>query len=222
MRRVTRKKLKQDEFVSIVDQMIQWFSENWRAVAAAAGAALVVFFLWWGLSTWSGHRKAAASEALARTLEQLDKAKTEDARADAEDALREVIEKYGSTPQADEARVVLARILAEQGKTDEARQLLTKVAHKRNDSPMVRVATLDLIGLQVNSGQAAEVIPQLEAMVTGKDPRLPRDLALYQLAEVQAEEGNIAKAKEYLQKLMEDFPESPYAGQARRKLQELG
>ena len=222
MRRVTRKKLKQDEFVSIVDQMIQWFSDNWRAVAAAAGAAIVVFFLWWGLSAWSSHREAAASQTLARTLKQVDKAKTEEARSDAEDALREVIEKYGSTPQADEARVVLARILAEQGKTDEARQLLTKVSHKRDDSPMVRVATFDLIGLQVASGQAAEVIPQLEAMVAGKDPRLPRDVALYQLAEVQTEEGNTAKAKEYLQKLMEDFPESPYAGQARQKLQELG
>ncbi len=222
MRRVTRKKLKQDEFVSIVDQMIHWFSENWRPVAAAAAAVVAVFLLWWGLSAWSGHRTAAASEALAQAMEQLDTAQTPEDREDAEAALREVIDRYGRTAQADEARVVLARLLAEDGKIDEARQLLTKVAQKRKDSPTVRVATLDLIGIQVSSGQAAEVIPQLEAMVTGKDPRLPRDVALYELAEVHIAEGNPSKAKEYLQKLMEDFPESPYARQARQKLQELG
>ena len=222
MRRVTRKKLKQDEFVSIVDQVIQWFSENWRPVAAAAAGAVAVFLLWWGLSAWSGHRKEAASQALASSLEQLDKAATAEAREDAESALREVIDRYGRTPQADEARVILARLLVDDGKVDEARKLLTKVAQKRKDSPTVRVATLDLIGIQVASGQAAEVIPQLEAMVTGKDPRLPRDVALYELAEVNITEGNHDKAREYLQKLMEDFPESPYAGQARQKLQELG
>jgi predicted negative regulator of RcsB-dependent stress response len=222
MRRVTRKKLKQDEFVSIVDQMIQWISENWRPVLAALGAVVVVFLLWWGLSSWSGSRRAKASEMLAATVEKLDTARGPEDRTAVEQELRTLIEHYGRTPQGNEARILLARLLIEDGKIDEARTLLNTVAQRKEDSAIVRVATLDLIHLRVASGQAAEVAQELQAMVAGKDPRLPRDVALYELALVSQEEGNLAQAREYFQKLVDDFPESPYAAQARQRLQELG
>ena len=222
MRRVTRKKLKQDEFVSIVDQIIQWLSDNWRPVVVGLGAVVVVFLLWWGLSSWTGHRRAAASQMLATTVEKLDAAKTPEERQAAEEELRALIEHYGRTPQGDEARVLLARLLIEDGKTDEARTLLNAVAQRKENTAMVRVATLDLIHLRVASGQGAEVAQELQAMVAGKDPRLPRDVALYELAQVSREEGNLAQAREYFQKLVDDFPESPYAGQARQRLRELG
>ena len=222
MRRVTRKKLKQDEFVSIVDQMIHWFSENWKPIVAALSAVVVVFLLWWGLSSWTQNRNAKASQMLAATTEKMDKATTPEDRKAVEGELREVIDRYGRTPQADEAHILLARMLIQDGSTDEARRLLSAVSEKNKDTATVRVATLDLLHLRVASGQASEVAQELQAMVAGKDPRLPRDVALYELAKVSRAEGNVTQAREYLQKLVDDFPESPYAAEARRSLQELG
>ncbi len=222
MRRLTRKKLKQDEFVSIVDQMIQWFSENWKPIVAAVGALVVVFLLWWGLSSWSQNRSAKASQVLAATTEKMEKAKTPEDRKAVEDELRKVIDRYGRTPQADEAHILLARMLIEDGSTDEARRMLSAVSERSKDTAMVRVATLNLLHLRVTSGQGAEVAQELQAMVAGKDPRLPRDVALYELAKVSRAEGNVTQAREYFQKLVDDFPESPYAAEARRSLQELG
>lgn len=222
MRRVTRKKLKQDDFVSIVDQMIQFFSENWRPIVAAVGALVVVFLLWWGLSSWTQNRNSKASQMLAATTEKMDKAATPEDRKAVEDELREVIDRYGRTPQADEAHILLARMLIEDGSTDEARRLLSAVSEENKDTATVRVATLDLLHLRVASGQASEVARELQAMVAGKDPRLPRDVALYELARVSRSEGDVTQAREYFQKLVDDFPESPYAAEARRSLQELG
>jgi TolA-binding protein len=74
----------------------------------------------------------------------------------------------------------------------------------------------------VSSGQGAEVAKELEAMVVGRDNQLPRDVALFELGEVFRGEQKIDQAREYYQKLVDEFPESPYLSQARQRLSELG
>ena len=103
---------------------------------------------------------------------------------------------------------------------DEA--LLTKVAARGGDTTTVRLATLDLIHLRVAEGQGTEVAGELEAMIVGRDRSLPRDVALYELGALYVKEQRFDEAREYLQKLVDEFPESPYAGEAQRRLQELG
>ncbi len=63
-RRITRKQLKGDEFVSTVDHLIRRFGEYWKPAAAALGAVIVVVFLWWVGGQWSGSRADKASAQL--------------------------------------------------------------------------------------------------------------------------------------------------------------
>ena len=63
---------------------------------------------------------------------------------------------------------------------------------------------------------------ELEAMVVGSDPRLPRDVALYELGQLYLTEQDPVRAGEYFQKLVDEFPESPYNNLARQHLMEIG
>lgn len=228
-RRITRKQLKQDdEFVSTMDMVVEWLSVNWRPIAGALGAVCVAVALWWVIGLWSNARAADASLALAHavsTFEGEDTAGQLEPAGDpqaAEDEFLQVIDSYGRTEQADMAKVYLARIYLDRGDTDAARDLLVALSEQHRDDAIGRLATLDLIHLRIAAGQAAEVAADLEAMVSGADSRLPRDVALYELGQLYIAEKDPTKAGEYFAKLVEEFPESPYVNLARQRMMEIG
>jgi len=140
----------------------------------------------------------------------------------AEQQFRQVVESYGRTDQADMARLYLARIALSRGETDEARPVLVDLSRRHTDNVIGRLASYDLIKLRIALGQGAEVAAELEAMVSGQSADLPRDVALYQLGELFADEGRPDRARPYLEQLVEEFPESPYLNNARQRLAELG
>jgi predicted negative regulator of RcsB-dependent stress response len=226
MRRLTRKKLKQDEFVAVVDQIIGWLTDNWRPVAIGLATVTAAALIVWGVTSWKGSREDAASWALHQAVKTYNaqQKKTPGAAPTAEvrAAFEKVVERYGQTREADAARLYLARFDFEAGKVDQAKKALEKVAARHKGDALGRVATLDLIHMQVSSGQASEVIPRLRAMATGQDDALPRDVALYELASAYQAEKDAAQAREYFQKLIDEFPKSPYTRTARQKLTELG
>ena len=228
-RRITRKQLKkEDEFVSTMDAIIHWVYENWRPLAAGVAAVCVVALLGWGAMVWTGSRAKEASILLQHAVATYEGepdpttgVPTGDVEA-AEEELRQVVDHYGRSDQADMARLFLARIALGRDQTEEARTALVELAQRRGDDVIGRLANLDLINLRSASGQAAEVAGELEAMVTGQSTALPRDVALYQLGELFIGEGEPERAAEYFQKLAEEFPESPYLPAAQRRLRELG
>jgi len=227
MRRLTRKKLKQDEFVSGVDKIIRWLTENWRPVAIGLAAASAVFLIAWGVTLWTGSREDAASWALHQAVtaykaQQEPKSTGQGSPEEARAAFEKVVKEYGQTKEADAARVYLARLDFEAGKTEAAKKALEEVARRHKGDALGAVATLNLIHMQVASGQASEVITRLRAMATGQDDSLPRDVALYELASAYEAEKDSAQAREYFQKLIDEFPKSPYTRTARQKLVELG
>ena len=227
MRRLTRKKLKQDEFVTIVDQMMDWAQDNWKVLVISLAAVCVVFLGWWGVSSFKGHREAKASFAVneAVQLYQADEAsgtpKPEDLKA-AQTKFEDVLKRYGGTDQGDVARLYLARIALETNDVTRARTLLKELVHRHAGDAVGRVAMLNLIGLRINAGEAAEVAKDLEAMVSGKDNRLPRDTAMYELGRALLSEKKPEKAKGYFQKLVKDFPNSPYGRLAQEQIRQLG
>jgi predicted negative regulator of RcsB-dependent stress response len=225
-RRITRKQLKQDEFVSTVDTLIHWLSGYWRPVVAGLGAAMVVTLLWWIGTSWSSSRADQASYLLYQAVQsysdQLGGTEPASDTDEPELKLGEVIDRFGRSDQADVARVYRARIHIERGELEEARDLLVEVVDRHPSDAVGRVATLDLVHLRVASGQGAEVAQELQAMVVGSDPRLPRDTALFELGELFTHQQDLEHAQEYFQKLVDEFPESPYLGRARQRLSELG
>ena len=127
-RRVTRKMLKQDEFVSFFDELMDWFTLNWRPVAVGIGVVAVVVLVWWGTSAWFGSRAEQASYLLHRAEQALEGDDTTPGSIDAaEPLLKEVVDRYGRTDQADQARLYLARIGLDRGETETARETLRQM-----------------------------------------------------------------------------------------------
>jgi predicted negative regulator of RcsB-dependent stress response len=228
-RRITRKQLKQsDEFVSTMDAVLHWLSENWRPIVAGVVGLCAAAVIWWMFGLWQDSRTEDASYALHHavtvyegedSIGQLIPTGDPDA---AEAEFLEVIEHYGRTDQADMARIYLARIYFDRDETDEARDLLVGLAERHRGDTVGRIATLDLIHLRIAAGQATEVAAELEAMVSGSNPGLPRDVALYELGQLYMAEQDQAQAGGYFQKLVDEFPESPYGNLARQRLMEIG
>jgi predicted negative regulator of RcsB-dependent stress response len=228
-RRITRKQLKQsDEFVSTMDHVLHWLSGNWKPIAAGLAGVCIAALLWWVVGLWQHSRSEDASLALqhAVTTYEGDEATgqlepTGDLEA-AEAEFLQVIEHYGKTDQADMARLYLARIHFDRDETEQARDLLVVLAERHRDDAIGRLATLDLIHLRIAAGQATEVAAELEAMVVGSNPGLPRDVALYELGQLYLTEQDPVQAADYFQKLVDEFPESPYLSLARQRLMEIG
>jgi tetratricopeptide (TPR) repeat protein len=231
-RRLTRKQIKQDQFVSLVDRGAHWMGQNWRQAALGLGGAVALAVLYWGVSLLVAARGEAAATALSRALDTYNapvgaaakadatlRFATDTERLDAADAaFKAVSSKFWLTPPARYAKLYIARIAADRGDTATAARLLGELASRRSSSPIVRLATLDLVRLRIAKGEGQQLAGDLEAMVAGKDPRLPRDLALFELAQMWEREGKPAEAAELYRKLVEDFPESPYRGDAQQRL----
>jgi len=222
-RRITRKMLKENEFVSVMDRVIQWFNEYWRPVVFAFGAVVVVILVWWAASAFSGSRARNASAALADALSAIDGVDGQPGdQAVAEEKLREVVDRYGRSRQAAIARLHVARIELERGEVDSARTTLMQLVERNPDNALGYLAMLDLIHLRLASGQSSEVAAELQAMVAGADRRLPRDTALYELGLLMAGQEETEAARTHLQKLIDEFPDSPYRFATQQRIGELG
>jgi hypothetical protein len=232
-RRLTRKQIKKhDHFLTFVDRAMLWMNANWRQAAMGLGGAVLLGFLYWGVTAVLASRVGAAAGAFARSLEiytapiadsEPAGAKvwfaTESARMDAADeAFRSLASRYRWTPQGRMARLYRARIAGERGDLARATRELTELAGRRTDTPVVRMATMDLFRLRLSQGEGLQLVRDLEAMVAGRDPRLPRDAAMYLLAEVWEREGKDEEAVKLFRKLKDDFPESPYRSEAEKRV----
>ena len=224
-RRITRKQMKQDEFVSTMDSLIRQFGGYWKPALVALGTVLVAVFVWWTFGQWSDSRVDAASARLNEVITAYQEAVTQDGSGDlaeAEAGFADVIEEYGRTPQGDIARLFQARIELGRGETDSARATLVQLVNRHKDDALGRLASLDLVRLRTASGQGAEVATELEKMVVGRNTQLPRDVALFELGEVFIAEHKPDQARESSQKLVKKYTESGYVAQARQRLDELG
>jgi len=223
-RRITRKQLKKnDEFVSTMDRLIRKFGDYWKQASIGLGAFLFIVFLWWAFGQWTSSRADKASVMLNTAITDFQQAQ-KDGKIDENirKTFEKVISTYSRTDQSDMARLYVARMDLEEGKVDQARNMLIKVKNRHRGDAIGRVAALDLLHLQISSGQGAEVARELEKMVVGRDKTLPRDTALFELGQVYLEEQKPERAQEYFQKIVDDFPDSAYASRAQEQLKTLG
>jgi tetratricopeptide (TPR) repeat protein len=224
--------MKKDQFVSLVDRGAHWMGQNWRQAAMGLGGAIAVAVVYWGVAALIAGRSDAAAAALSRALDTYGapvgnaapadakiKFATDTERLDAADtAFKAVSSKYWLTAQARYAKLYVARIAADRGDSETAVRLLGEIASKRSSNAIVRLATLDLFRLRVAKGEGQQLVADLEAMISGKDPRLPRDVAMFELARMWEKEGKPAEAMKLYRKLIEDFPESPYRTDAQQRV----
>jgi TolA-binding protein len=234
MDRQQRRDLKHDKFVDEIGSLSTRARENQRLLLTIAGAAVILAVLAYGIYFYRSTREQKAQVALGKGIETIEspllpapgaqavpgaKFKTEPERtAAAEKQFKDVEAHYGGSDAADVASLYLARIAADKGDVASARTRLQKFISDHPKHLLVAGARYSLYRLRIDGGEAPQVAQELQAEVAKPDPALPADSLLALLAHAWDVQGNSQKSKETYRRIVTEFPDSPYAIDAQRKM----
>ncbi|HTV01033.1 MAG TPA: Wzy polymerase domain-containing protein, partial [Luteitalea sp.] len=113
-------------------------------------------------------------------------------------------------------------LYAESNKITEAAGAFQKVRDDAGSSTLLgRMAALGLASIQVRQKQFDPAIKTLQELSQRRDGPLPVDAVLVQLAEAYQQAGRAAEATQTLQRVIDEFPQSPYAADARQRVEAL-
>jgi TolA-binding protein len=234
MDRQQRRDLKHDRFVDEIGSLSSRALENQRLLITLAAAALLVAILGYGIYFYRSNREAKGQHLLAQAIDTIEspliaapgappnpaaKFKTDAERtAAAEKQFKDVENSYGGTDAADVASLYLARIAADRGDLASARTRLQKFISEHPKHLLVAGARYSLYRLRIDNGEAPQVAQELQAELTRPDPALPADSLLALLAHAWDVQGNADKTKETYRRIATEFPDSPYALEAQRRI----
>ena len=198
--------------------------------------ALVAGGGYWAWKTRSeGRAQAMLGEAIAVVQAPLEEPKpgakpaagnypTVKARAEAALAkFTEVSSAYPSTRAGIAARYYAAAALTMLGRPAEAATRYQEVVDRAGTGSFYgRMAQLGLVESSAEAKQYDKAISAAQALVNNTaDETIPRDALLMELGRVQAAAGKKAEAKQTLDKVIADFPESVYVEEAKQLLASL-
>lgn len=233
MDRATRHKIKHDKFVDDVGTAYSYMREHSRPVVWGIAAALAAIVLISGMFLYRRGQESRAQRRLAEAITILEtpiepqppaggpapKYKTEQEKAaKAQPIFQDVANKYGGTNAADIAELYLAHFAADRGDLASARPKLQEFLRRHPDHILASAAQRSLYELRLSAGEGAQVVAELERNLSSEKGILPDDVTLALLAQALERTGNAVKAKETYQRIVNEFPDSPYSLDAQRKL----
>ncbi len=225
--RITRRDMKRNELAETVGKTVGYVSEHKKGVAegVAIAAGLVVIVA--GVFGYRAWIDRAAGRDLSRGLgvlstplaaEQPGAGKTYpsagERQAEAEQFFRKAA-AHGSTSSGRAARVILAASGAE--KPADAVQAFESAA-RRGRSETAAAAEIDAAKMLAAEGKSTEAIDRLKRAIESPATAAPKDALLFTLAQIYEASGAPADARATYQRLITDYPNSPYRADARQKV----
>ena len=238
MKRTERQHLKENELESLARQARQLVDERRRETTALAVAIGVVAVFGIAYFAWHEHVNARAHELLAQavTVQQArvgpPPAPGQPAnglyfpteRERAQSALTKfkiAADAYPSTDAGLYARYQQAATLMALDDPRGAAAAYQQVIDNAGGSIYGQMARLGLAEAQARAGQYDQAINAYKELAQRKDGPLPIDGILMQLGRTYLDAGKRADAQQTFNRLVQDFPESPYTADARRELENL-
>lgn len=234
MDRQQRRNLKHDKFVDEIGTLSTRARENQRLLLAITGALVGIALVAYLVYFYRANREQHAQDALGKAIDTIEsplmpppggqpipnaRFKTEQERtAAAEKEFREVTAKYSGSDAADVATLYLARISAAKGDIAGARKNLEGFIDDHPKSMLVGGARYSLYQIRIDSGEAPKVTQELQAEIGKSDPVLPADSLLSLLARAYEVQGDAQKTKETYRRIATEYPDSPYAIDAQRRI----
>ena len=239
MKRSERHRLKENELTHVLGDARARLAQHSQTVGLAGGAIALVLIAgigYWAWTTRSENRaQALLGDAIVIMQAPVEEPKagakpgvtgypTVQARAEAGLAkFAEVYNGYPSTDAGVAARYYAAASLAMLGRHAEAAARYQEVIDRAGaDSFYGRMARLGVIEANAQAKKFDDAISAAQALVNNtSDDTIPRDALLMQLGRVQIAAGKKTEARQTLDKVIADFPESPYIEEAKRLITEL-
>ncbi len=236
--RPTRRDMKRDDLSDAMERGVEYAGSHVKPILLAIGGILALVALFGAFSMYRGHRAEQANAALSKAIEiyqaPIDPtaAKPDDPEAPtfadtaarqarAKTLFQELRDDYGSTDAGSVASVYLAQIALSENQPDQARELWNDFIGSHGDHLLAGQARVNLLQLDRSQGKGEEVAQTLTAMLEQAEPPLPQDIILHELAITQAQLGKTTDAVQSYQRILDEFPQSPFAGDARQKISAL-
>lgn len=147
-----------------ISQIKGWWEENGKRVTALAVAAALASVGWQGWNWYRGKQGAEAS-ALYAVVQQ---AAAEQNAQKVREAAGQIIDKYSSTPYADLAALLSAKVQNDAGDLKNARVPLNWAVEHANDPALRSIARLRLAAVLFDDKAYDEALAQLQAPVEGE------------------------------------------------------
>lgn len=240
MKKELKKQIKQDEFVSGLGQAAAWVQGHAQELKLGLVTLVVVGLAAYGIGYFQTQRREGADKAFAAALdafhatvlaEQAPGAPppagpsfptAQEKFRKAAAAFDEVAQRYGSLPTGVRAKYYAALSRVELGEFPEAERALGEIAARRGTDDLEPVlARVALADLHRRSGQIEKAIEELRQMGGDAALAFPRDDLQMRLARALEEARKASEAAAEYRQLVERFPTSAHAAEARRRAEFL-
>jgi tetratricopeptide (TPR) repeat protein len=242
LKKELKEQIKQDEFASGLEQAIAWVNQHRDEVRIGAGVIVVLLAAGGAFAYFQGQRAREADRALREALTTFEApvaseiapgtdrplgqvfATAEDKYRTAAAAFEGVERRFGSSTTGLRAKYYAALSRIELGQFTEAEKALNEIQARVGglEAELARVA---LAGLYRRSGQVDKAVEAYRGLATNPTANVPRDFALLSAAQTLDDAKRWAEARAVYRQLVEQFPASLYAAEARTRaeyLQTLG
>jgi len=240
LRAELKKQIKEDEFASGLERAARWAGAHRDEVRVTAIVALALVLGIGGFTAWQSRRSREAERAFSEAQELFHApvlaALPQGAERPPEPVFPTFAEKYrkalaafdgverrfGSHPLALRARYYGALCRMETGDVTGAEKLLAEIAARRDARDLTpALARLALAEVQRRAGQVDKAVDTYTQIAADASYPLPRDAALMGLAATLEEARRWPAARDSYKRLLEEFPLSAYAAEARRRAEHL-
>jgi tetratricopeptide (TPR) repeat protein len=241
VKRSERHHLKENELVALVDRSRVVLTTRRREIVALVSALLLVLAGAIGYFAWRSNTEGKAAALLTDAAAVLEAQVTTPAPAAAgqpapkppagtypsEQAkleaalpkLAAVYTRYPSTDSGIAARYYAANALAALGRREEAERRYQEVVD--TGGVYAQMARLGQAELFANTGQHDRAIAIYKELTAEPKGDMPVDGVLMQLGKTYARAGRRTEAQQTYTRIVQDFPESLYAADARKELDAL-
>lgn len=238
MKRTERRHLKQNEFQEVVTQALDMLGERQREATMAIVAVAVVGVIAAVVYGIYQYRQDKAHGLLADAMVTQEARVGPPAEAtggsgtltfptERERTLAAVAkykaaaDAYPSTDAGIFARYEEASLQVTLGNTAEAEKAYQAVIDRAGDGLYGQMSKLGLAEAYARAGQYEQAITAYKELAQRKDGQLPIDGILIELGRTYRDAGKGADAQQTFNRIVDEFPDSPFAQDARRELDAL-
>lgn len=233
---LNREDLKRNELGEAVGAGVEFAGVHLKGLLLGLGGVVVLALATWGFVAWRGGRSESANEALGAALRVADAeivatgAQPQDAQkptfataaardARARELFEAVVRDFGSSGAGGTARLWLANDAFGRGDRAAARRLWEEFLKDSSASVLSAAAQRNLWQLDRAEGKGAAALDQIRReLERGGKGSLTPDVLLWELAQTQRTLGKSADADAALRRILDEHPDSIWAGEARREL----